>query len=231
MRRAGPEPGGAPARAGGGASPGGAPDAGLGTAPAADGTALVGAGRGDPPAAGGAARAGRPRLVLIGPSGAGKSTAGALLAAGLGVALHETDDEAAASLGSTMAALVVRRDPRLAGARRERAVAALAEPEGVTVLGPSMPADPGVVAALARAREEGATVVWLEAGVSTVSRRMGLGAPRSVGLGAPRAALRAMMEEARAHYAAVADSSVETDSLTPAQVADSVLQACKLADG
>ena len=86
-------------------------------------------------------------------------------------------------------------------------------------------------AALARAREEGATVVWLEAGISTVSRRMGLGAPRSVGLGAPRAALRALMEEARAHYAAVADASVETDSLTPAQVADSVLRACKLADG
>lgn len=179
----------------------------------------------------GDARAGRPRLVLIGPSGSGKSTVGALLAARLGVALHETDDEAAASLGSTMAALVVRRDPRLAGARRDRAVAALAGPEGVTVLGPSMPADPGVAAALARAREEGATVVWLEAGISTVSRRMGLGAPRSVGLGAPRAALRAMMEEARAHYAAVADSSVETDSLTPAQVADSVLRACKLADG
>ena len=74
-------------------------------------------------------------------------------------------------------------------------------------------------------------MVWLEAGISTVSRRMGLGAPRSVGLGAPRAALRTMMEEARAHYAAVADSSVETDSLTPAQVADSVLRACKLADG
>ena len=179
----------------------------------------------------GGARAGRPRLVLIGPSGSGKSTVGALLAARLGVALHETDDEAAASLGSTMAALVVRRDPRLAGARRERAIAALAGPEGVTVLGPSMPADPRVAAALARAREEGATVVWLEAGISTVSRRMGLGAPRSVGLGAPRAALRAMMEEARAHYAAVADSSVATDSLTPAQVADSVLQACKLADG
>lgn len=196
-----------------------------------DGTALAGAGRGDPPTTGGAARAGRPRLVLIGPSGSGKSTVGALLAARLGVALHETDDEAAASLGSTMAALVVRRDPRLAGARRERAIAALAGPEGVTVLGPSMPADPGVAAALARAREEGATVVWLEAGISTVSRRMGLGAPRSVGLGAPRAALRAMMEEARAHYAAVADSSVETDSLTPAQVADSVLRACKLADG
>lgn len=187
---------------------------------------------GAPAQAGGrGARARCPRLVLIGPSGAGKSTVGALLAARLGIALHETDDEAAASLGSTMAALVVRRDPRLADARRERVIAALAGPEGITVLGPSMPADPGVAAALVRAREEGATVVWLEACISTVSRRMGLGAPRSVGLGAPRAVLRAMMDEARAHYAAVADASVETDALTPTQVADSVLQACKLADG
>ena len=182
-------------------------------------------------AGGGGARARRPRLVLIGPSGAGKSTVGALLAARLGVALHETDDEAAASLGSTMAALVVRRDPRLADARRERAIAALAGPEGVTVLGPSMPAEPGGAAALVRAREKGATVVRLRASISTVPHRMGLGAPRSVGLGAPRAALRAMMDTARSHYAAVADASVETDALTPTQVADSVLQACKLAGG
>ena len=55
-----------------------------------------------------------------------------------------------------------------------------------------------------------------------------LGAPRSVGLGAPRAVLTQLMTQAREAYAAVADTTVDTSTRTPQEVADFVARACKL---
>ena len=127
-----------------------------------------------------------------------------------------------------MRTLVVRRDPRLAATAREEAERLLALDEGIVTLGASQPLDPATASSIDKARANGAVVVELSADLSAVSRREGLGAPRSVGLGAPRAVLTQLMKQAREVYASVSDTTVDTSARTPQEVADLVARACKL---
>ena len=127
-----------------------------------------------------------------------------------------------------MRTLVVGRDPRLAGAARAQAARLLDANEGIVTLGASQPLDSATASAIQRARAKGAHVVELGADLSAVSRRENLGAPRSVGLGAPRAVLTQLMSQAREAYAAVADTTVDTSTRAPQEVADLVARACKL---
>ena len=90
---------------------------------------------------------------------------------------------------------------------REEADRLLSLDEGIVTLGASQPLDPATASSIERARANGAIVVELSADLSAVSRREGLGAPRSVGLGAPRAVLTQLMKQAREAYASVADAT------------------------
>ena len=162
-------------------------------------------------------------VVLIGVPGSGKTTVGRLLAQTTGLPLLEVDDAVEERLGAHMRPLVVARDPRLAQASRDEALRLLGCDEGIVTLGASQPLDPATASAIQQARAAGAHVVELGADLSAVSRRENLGAPRSVGLGAPRAVLTQLMTQAR-----VADTTVDTSTRTPQEVADFVARACKL---
>ena len=81
-------------------------------------------------------------------------------------------------------------------------------------MGASQPLDPATASSIERARANGAFIIELSADLSAVSRREGLGAPRSVGLGAPRAVLTQLMKQAREAYASVADTTVDTSART-----------------
>lgn len=168
-------------------------------------------------------------IVLIGVTGSGKTTVGRLLSERYGKPLYEVDAAVEESLGAPMRTLVVGRDPRLAGAARAQAARLLDANEGIVTLGASQPLDPATASSIERARANGAIVVELSADLSAVSRREGLGAPRSVGLGAPRAVLTQLMKQAREAYASVADATVDTSERTPQEVAELVACACKLA--
>lgn len=167
-------------------------------------------------------------IILIGVKGAGKTSVARLLGSRYRLPVYEADDAVEARLGASMRTLVVGRHPRLADAAREEAARLLAG-EGIVTLGASQPLDPATASAIADARSRGAFVVELYADLPAVSRREGLGAPRSVGLGAPRAQLMRLMKQARAAYASVADATVDTSALTPQEVADDVARACRLA--
>ena len=168
-------------------------------------------------------------IVLIGVTGSGKTTVGRLLSERYGKPLYEVDAAVEESLGAPMRTLVVGRDPRLAEAARAQAARLLDANEGIVTLGASQPLDPATASSIERARANGAIVVELSADLSAVSRREGLGAPRSVGLGAPRAVLTQLMKQAREAYASVADATVDTSERTPQEVAELVACACKLA--
>ena len=167
-------------------------------------------------------------IVLIGVTGSGKSTVARELSERYGLALHETDAAVEARLGASMHSLIVQRDPRLPDTAREEADRLLSLDEGIVTLGASQPLDPATASSIERARANGAIVVELSADLSAVSRREGLGAPRSVGLGAPRAVLTQLMKQAREAYASVADATVDTSERTPQEVAELVACACKL---
>ena len=167
-------------------------------------------------------------IVLIGVTGSGKSTVGRELSRRHDLPFYEVDEAVEARLGASMRSLVIGRDPRLADTAREEADHLLGLDEGIVTLGASQPLDPATASSIARARANGAFVIELSADLSAVSRREGLGAPRSVGLGAPRAVLTQLMKQAREAYASVADTTVDTSDRTPQEVADLVARACKL---
>lgn len=167
-------------------------------------------------------------IVLIGVTGSGKTTVGRLLAQRYHLPLRETNDAVEERLGASMRTLVVGRDPHLAITAREEAERLLRLDEGIVTLGASQPLDSATASAIHDARTRGAVVVELSADLSAVSRRENLGVPRSVGLGAPRAVLTQLMRQARVAYEAVADTTVDTSVLTPQEVADEVVRACKL---
>ena len=167
-------------------------------------------------------------IVLIGVTGAGKTTVGRELSLRHNLPLYEVDAAVEERLGAPMRTLVVGRDPRLATTAREEAERLLSADEGIVTLGASQPLDPATASSIERARANGAFIIELSADLSAVSRREGLGAPRSVGLGAPRAVLTQLMKQAREAYASVADTTVDTSTRTPQEVADLVARACKL---
>ena len=154
-------------------------------------------------------------IVLIGVTGSGKTTVGRELSLRYELPLYEVDEAVEARLGAPMRTL-------------EEAERLLSLDEGIVTLGASAPLDPATASSIERARANGAFVIELSADLSAVSRREGLGAPRSVGLGAPRAVLTQLMKQAREVYASVADTTVDTSARTPQEVADLVARACKL---
>jgi shikimate kinase len=165
-------------------------------------------------------------VVLVGPPGAGKTTVGALVAERLGLPLGDTDDEIVARTGKPIAEIFVD-DGEEAFRALERDVVAdgLAGFDGVLVLGGG-----AVLAAETRARLAGHRVVFLSAGVPAAANRIGLNRDRPLLLGNPRQQLRALLDARLPLYREVAAVTVETDELTPDEVADAVVAAVTALD-
>jgi shikimate kinase len=165
-----------------------------------------------------------PLVVLVGPPGSGKSTVGAVLAARLGVGYRDTDTDVVIATGKPVADVFV--DEGEAHFRELEAAAvrtALAGHPGVLSLGGG-----AVLRADTRALLAGHAVAFLAVGQHEAIKRVGLDAPRPLLIGNPRALWRELMEQRRPLYTEVARAVVDTDGLTPDQVADAVLNALEL---
>ncbi len=158
-------------------------------------------------------------LVLVGMMGAGKSTVGRLAARSLGVEFVDVDDEIERSHDMSIAELFSRRGEAGFRAVEEE------ELERCVVRAPRSVVSVGGGAVLsARNRERLArsdvTVVWLRAGVDTLSARVGdgRGRPLLAGDTADTAQRLAELSEVRDPlYAEVADAVVDVDD-EPAEV-------------
>ncbi|HSI27340.1 MAG TPA: shikimate kinase [Aeromicrobium sp.] len=166
-------------------------------------------------------------IVVVGPPGAGKTTVATQLAERLGVEMRDTDADVEAGTGASVADLFVERGEEEFRKLEEQAVrTALEELSGS--------ADGGVVAlgggailseeTRALLRQSPVQVVLLEVGLSQAVRRVGLGATRPLLLGNIRSTLKRLLDERAPLYREVADIVVDTDDLTPEQVADRVVE-------
>ncbi|WP_156250605.1 shikimate kinase [Pseudactinotalea terrae] len=160
-----------------------------------------------------------PAAIIIGLPGAGKSTVGRLVAEALGVGFRDSDSDVEAAAGEPIADIFINHGEEHFRALERAAVrAALAEHTGVLALGGGAILDPDTQADLADRR-----VVHLEVSLAAASPRVGLSASRPLLIGSPRKQWLALAEARRPIYSALAQITVDTDGLTPAQVADQVL--------
>lgn len=165
-----------------------------------------------------------PAVVLVGAPGSGKSTVGALLADRLGVALRETDDDVERAEGKPVPEIFLDSgEARFRELERDAVAAAVADHDGVLALGGGAVLDPGTRALLLQQ-----PTAWLRVGPAQSAHRSGLDVPRPAGLGNVRSRLVTLLNEMAPLYAEVARTVVDTDSRTPAEVADAVVEGLAL---
>jgi shikimate kinase len=148
-------------------------------------------------------------IVLIGPPGVGKSTAGAKLAEMLDTTFRDTDADIEAQVGKPVADIFVEEGEAVfRDLEREAATQAIRQHKGVVALGSGAILDDKVTEAIT---QNASTVVYLAADFTTVAKRAGLDRPRVVLPGNPRGRLRAMLDQRRPRYEALAAITIQAD--------------------
>ena len=161
------------------------------------------------------------RLVLIGPMGAGKTTVATLLADRWGIAMRDTDADVEALEGRSISDIFVESgEAHFRDLERKAVAEALATHDGVLALGGGAVLDPATRELLADQ-----TVVFLRVGLSDAVKRVGLGSARPLLLGNIRSRVKALLDERTPVYEAVATHVVDTDGLTPDEVAARIVEA------
>lgn len=160
-----------------------------------------------------------PVVVLVGPPGAGKTTVARAVSQRLGATMRDSDEDIVAAQGTTIAEIFIDKGE---GYFRELEAAAvktaLAEHDGVLALGGGAVLSPHTREVLA-----GHKVVFLDVGLASAVKRVGMNANRPLLLGNVRAQLKSLMDQRRNLYYEVATLTIDTDDLEPDDVADRVI--------
>ena len=164
-----------------------------------------------------------PVVVFVGPPGAGKTTVADEVAARLGLAVRDTDQDIETSQGVSVQDIFIDEGEQHFRALEEQAVAtALAEHDGVLSLGGGAVLSPSSREAL-----QGHLVIFLDVGLAAAVRRVGMNSGRPLLLGNVRTQLKNLMDQRRVLYRDVASHTIDTDELDAAQVADRAVELIK----
>ncbi|MFI2781602.1 3-dehydroquinate synthase [Streptomyces sp. ALB3] len=168
-----------------------------------------------------------PLIVLVGPMGVGKSTVGELLAGRLGTTYRDTDADVVATAGKAIPDIFFDHGEEHFRALERQAVRdALDRHTGVLALGGGAVLDAGT-----RALLTGRPVVYLSMDVDEAVRRVGLNTARPLLAVNPRRQWRDLMDARRPLYEEVAAATVATDTRTPDEVAQAIIEALELPEG
>jgi shikimate kinase len=160
----------------------------------------------------------------VGVPGSGKSTVGGVLAERLGVPLRDTDRDIETAAGKPISDIFLDDgEAHFRALERAAVAAAITEHDGVLALGGGAVLDEG-----SRALLKDHNTVWLQVSAAGGAKRVGLDVPRPVLLGNVRGQLAALVAERSPLYAEVATITLETDTRTPAEVAELVIEALGL---
>ncbi|MGP7960985.1 shikimate kinase [Sanguibacter sp. A247] len=167
-----------------------------------------------------------PRVVLAGPPGSGKSTVAAALGAATGWAVRDTDSDVEARAGKPISDIFLDDgEDAFRALERDAVAAAIAEHDGVLALGGGAVLAPETQAVLATYAAAGGTVVFLDVSLAVAAPRVGFNVSRPLLVGNPRAQWQQLMTARRPVYESVATLRVDTDTLTPDEVAATILAA------
>ncbi len=160
----------------------------------------------------------RPTLVLVGIPGTGKSEVGRLIAEAIDVPFTEVDDLVESALGAATAEFFATAGEAAYREIEERVAQAALQVEGVVALSSG-----AVTSAAVREALAGLRVVWLRTTVAAATRRLSMNSLGMAGLVAIRNSMDAMLGERARWYEMVSTEVVDTDRLTPTQVAAAVM--------
>jgi shikimate kinase len=160
-------------------------------------------------------------LVLVGMMGAGKSTVGAACAKRLGRPLVDTDEIVATIAGAPVAEVFARD-----GEETFRALEVTAVADACAAPAPSVIAMGGgavLDAANRKHMRDAGFVVWLQATPAQLAQRVGGGEGRPLLSGDPAGTIERLVAVRRPAYESAAHATIDTASLSQAEVVDEVL--------
>ena len=163
-----------------------------------------------------------PHIVLVGLPGSGKSTVGALLASGLGASFVDLDAEIEKREGVTVSEIFEQRgEPAFRALERQLTQELATRPGMVISPGGGWMVDEANVGLL----RPPARIIHLEVSVPTALSRLGSGIERRPLLAGPAAKARLeSLAAARLPLYSRADAAINTEMLTPQEVANSGLR-------
>ena len=159
----------------------------------------------------------RPTLVLVGIPGSGKSEVGRIIAEALDVPFVEVDVLVEIALGAPAAEYFATASEAAYREAEEQVAVSALRLDGVVALSSGAVTSAAVREALSDLR-----VVWLRTSVSAATRRLSMNSLGMAGLVAIRNSMDAMLAERARWYEMVSTGVVDTDRLTPTQVAAAV---------
>jgi shikimate kinase len=161
--------------------------------------------------------------VLVGAMGAGKTTIGAPLAAALDRPFVDNDEQLQARTGTTAAELAARSGiDALHAAEAEALISALAAPVPAVI---AAAASTITDAAVRRALERDAFVVWVHASPGTLAARLPTSSTRPFAHVDPARLVADQARERDPLFAEVSDLAVESDAATAQVVVAEILRA------
>lgn len=158
--------------------------------------------------------------ILMGPPGSGKSSVGKSLAHRMSLTFCDTDLVIEQECKKRIAEIFIEDgEPYFREIERSVVLDKLSKGQGILALGGGSVLDPITHAALTASDTP---IIFLDVSLSSASPRVGFNRDRPLLLGNPRAKWQELMNARRPIYEDLATFTVQTDELTPSQVAERI---------